>query len=143
MAASIKYRKLQDYKYQLMEKYVHDTGWRLPERAAMAGGWTTLSKTGKLTIKKGYAWDGPSGPAIDTSNFMRGSLVHDALYQLMREGLLPGRKRKPADVLLWLICLEDGMSQTRADYVFHAVRVFGGRSARARTEPERVILEAP
>ncbi|MCP3986433.1 MAG: hypothetical protein GY723_18790 [bacterium] len=143
MAASIKYRKLTDYKYQLMEKYVHETQWLLAERVATSGGWTALSKTGKLTVKKGYAWDGPSGPTIDTPNFMRGSLVHDALYQLMRERLLPGRKRKPADVLLWLICLEDGMSRTRADYVFHAVRAFGGRAARPRQRPEQVIIEAP
>ncbi len=143
MAASIKSRKLTDYKYQLMEKYVHSTRWSLSEKTATSGGWVALSKTGKLTIKKGYAWDGPSGPTIDTRDFMRGSLIHDALYQLMREGLLPGRKRKPADVLLWLVCLEDGMSRTRADYVFHAVRVFGGRAARARRKPEQVILEAP
>ena len=93
--------------------------------------------------EKGYAWDGPSGPAIDTKNFMRGSLVHDACYQLMREGLLPQDKRKPSDVLLWLICLDDGMSRTRADYVYHAVRTFAGRSARPRKGPGSVIIKAP
>jgi len=43
---------------------------------------------GGLLIKAGYSWDGPSGSAIDTKNFMQGSLVHDALYQLLRENIL-------------------------------------------------------
>jgi len=62
---------------------------------------------------------------------MRGSLVHDGCYQLMREKLLPARKRRPADELLRLICLEDGMSRVRADYVFHAVRAFGASSSKS------------
>jgi hypothetical protein len=114
--AYIKYRKIEGYKYQLMEKYVHETGWTL---------------------------DGPSGPTIDTKSFMRGSLVHDGCYQLMREKLLPQNKRKPADVILWLVCIADGMSRTRADYVYHAVRTFGGRSARPPKKPKQVIIRAP
>jgi hypothetical protein len=141
--AYIKYRKLDSYKYQLMERYVHDTQWALAKPLETGGKWVVLSKTGRLTLKKGYAWDGPSGPTIDTKNFMRGSLVHDALYQLIREKLLPGNKRKPADVLLWLICLEDGMSRTRADYVYHAVRAFGGGAARPPKRPKRTIIRAP
>ncbi|MGH7536144.1 MAG: DUF1353 domain-containing protein, partial [Gemmatimonadales bacterium] len=42
----------------------------------------SLQGRGYLTVKEGYAWDGPSGPTVDTKDFMRGSLVHDALYQL-------------------------------------------------------------
>ena len=38
-----------------------------------------------LYISKGYSWDGPSGPAIDTPDWIKASLVHDALYQLIRE----------------------------------------------------------
>ena len=141
--ASIQYRKIDNYKYQLMEKYVHETQWTLPIRVETSGKWIALSKTGRLSLKRGYAWDGPSGPTIDTKNFMRGSLVHDACYQLMREKLLPQSKRKPADVLLWLICIEDGMSRTRADYVYHAVRIFAGRSARPAKKPKPVIIKAP
>ncbi|MDJ0785551.1 MAG: hypothetical protein QNK05_02015 [Myxococcota bacterium] len=126
-----------------MERYVHETGWELPERVVSPGGWVSLTRSGRLTLKKGYAWDGPSGPTIDTKDFLRGSLVHDACYQLMRERLLPGRRRKPADVLLWLICLEDGMPKPRADYVYHAVRVFGGRAARPPRRPRSQILVAP
>jgi len=80
-----------------------------------------------LWVDKRYAWDGPSGPTIDTENFMRGSLVHDALYQLIKEGYLDKKVwRLYADKILRKICLEDGMSKFRAWYVYHSVRWFGG-----------------
>jgi hypothetical protein len=141
--AYIKYRKIDGYKYQLMEKYVHETQWALPKAVETGGKWVILSKTGKLTLKKGYAWDGPSGPTIDSKNFMRGSLVHDGCYQLIREKLIPPRKRKPADVLLWLICLEDGMARVRADYVYHAVRAFGAGAAKPSKKIKPVVIKAP
>ena len=31
LPAYIKYRKIDGYKYQLMEKYVHETQWPLPD----------------------------------------------------------------------------------------------------------------
>ncbi len=39
---------------------------------------------GVLTIRSGYAWDGPGGPAMDTPAAMYGSLSHDALYHHSR-----------------------------------------------------------
>lgn len=76
-----------------------------------------LYASGWLCVCATYAWDGPSGPTIDTPNFMRGSLFHDALYQLMREGLLPQSCRKAADELLRVHCREDGMPWLRAYWV--------------------------
>jgi len=46
-----------------------------------------LTQAGLLTICQGYAWDGASGPTIDTKSSMRAALVHDALDQLLREGM--------------------------------------------------------
>ena len=132
MPASIYYRELKAYKYQLMDRYVHETGITSPTAVKSGGQWITMTKTGRLTIKKGYAWDGPSGPTIDSKNFMRGSLVHDAIYQLIRERLLVGRLRKKADQILYDICREDGMSKLRAEYVYNAVRVFGGSAVKPR-----------
>ncbi len=80
-----------------------------------------LNIVGLLTISKGYAWDGASG-AWDTKTFMRGSLVHDALCQLINEGLLPKHCQEEADNLLKEICLEDGMNPIRAWWVHRAVR---------------------
>jgi len=135
------YRKLHRYKYQLMQPYTIDVGIK---------GYSTdtpylrLEEDGMLEIKKGYAWDGPSGPTIDTLNFMRGSLVHDALYQLIRMEVLPFSLREHADMLLRRICREDGMSWFRAWYVYKAVQWFGGASARPGTErPDRIICVPP
>lgn len=83
----------------------------------------------KLTIHGGYAWDGPSGPTIDTKSFMRGSLVHDVLYEAMRKGFLSKNFRYPADKLLRDMCIEDGMWRWRAAWVYAAVRKAGGPSA--------------
>ncbi|TDI37014.1 MAG: hypothetical protein E2P02_23725 [Acidobacteria bacterium] len=143
MHKQICYRKLKDYKYQLMEPYIHETGLKIPKRISTTANWLNMTKSGRLTVKKGYAWDGPSGPTIDTKNFMRGSLVHDALYQMMREKLLPQRMRKAADIMLRDLCRHDGMSHARADYVYHAVRVFGGKAAKPSKKATQVIIKAP
>jgi len=116
------------YKYQLKEPCVL-TIEIFPDRPIETE-YVDLSTDGKLVIKKGYAWDGPSGPTIDTKSFMQGSLVHDALYQLMRLNKLDhDQYRETADRILQRICKEDGMWSLRAWAVYHAVRVFGNPSA--------------
>lgn len=130
------------YKYQLVEPYRH----RLPATFEVTrhyddGLYLSLDLAGVLSIRAGYAWDGPSGPTIDTRNFMRPSLVHDALYQLMREGHLPQSARAAADDLLYDLCVADGMSRLRAWVVYRAVRLFAGPAARG--DHRRPILEAP
>jgi len=101
----------------------------------------SLSVLGKLIVKPGYAYDGPSGPTpFDTKNFMRGSLFHDALYQLMREGYIGGHEdRKRADQVLRDICRTDGMSKVRSWWVYRAVRI----GAKNSSEVGRPIQEAP
>ena len=90
---SIQYKA--GYKYQLVADYVISVS--LPTTAETM----FLSLTeGQLFIRAGYAWDGPSGPAIDTKNFMRGSLVHDAIYQLITDGHVPEHYRWYADRML-------------------------------------------
>ncbi len=61
---------------------------------------------------------------------MRGSVVHDALYQLMREGRLNRDDwREAADDELTRLCLQDGMSKPRAWWVNKGVRWFAKRAA--------------
>lgn len=128
--AQIKYRS--GYKYQLTEAYTVQTALR--PATNINHGFIALTPSGLLVICSGYAWDGPSGPTIDTKNFMRGSLVHDALYQLMREKLLDCGWRETADAELRRICIEDGMSWLRAWWVFKAVRMAGESSAEWQEE---------
>ena len=125
-ASKIRYRG--GYKYQLVDDYCTQVTPK-PEKFILTP-FVRLDLDGYLYIVSGYAWDGPSGPAIDTSNFMRGSLVHDALYQLMRLGHLEaGKHRKMADEDLRRLCLEDGMSSIRAWWVYQGVRFGAGPAA--------------
>ncbi len=124
----IRYRS--GYKYQLVDEYAVEVTVIPEENIHMD--FMDLSTSGELVINKAYAWDGPSGPSIDTKNFMRGSLVHDALYQIMRwkpEKLPAKRWRKNADLDLKRICIEDGMARFRAWYVYLALRLFGDPAA--------------
>lgn len=127
------YRHLHRYKYQLVDDYVVPTPFA--GRPATTE-YIDLLDDGRLLVKKGYAWDGPSGPTFDTLDFMRGSLVHDALYQLMRLGALDDSEenRLVADRMLRDICVADGMSRLRASWVFLAVHVFG--ASHAKLDPD-------
>ena len=134
------YRELRKYKYQLVEEYA------LPipiKDQSITESFMELDPEGLLLIKKGYAWDGPSGPTWDTLNFMRGSLVHDALYQLIRLRHLKPSYREQADRLLRDLCMEDGMSRLRASYVYRSVRWFAGAAATPGTQQPDVITCVP
>lgn len=123
----ISYKK--GYKYQLSENYVTNIDLK-PEQEDIETRYIDLTTEGKLTIKGGYAWDGPSGPTFDTLNFMRGSLVHDALYQLMRNEKLDKEMfREPADRLLQSMCREDGMGWLRTKWVYWALHNWGDPAA--------------
>ncbi len=61
----------------------------------------------RLQVYTRYAWDGPSGPTFDTPTNMRASLFHDALCQLINDGLLDKKYRRYADELLRTHMLED------------------------------------
>lgn len=135
----ITYRKLPHYKYQLLEPYEHQTDLR-DVTVATPGDWVRLEASGIIAFKSGYAWDGPSGPTIDTQNFMRGSLVHDGLYQLIRECDTFGMEhREYADELIRDICRKDGMSWIRSTIVYYALRWFGERAATRKPRKDERI----
>ena len=131
------YRNLTGYKYETLTSEVFQT----PDIIAEIDTEYIKISAGMMLIKERYAWDGPSGPTFDTRTFMRGSLCHDALYQLIREGSLPKTHRKYADELLRQICIEDGMNKIRAWYVYRAVRIFGRFTSRPRKNPRGQSIE--
>lgn len=139
---AIRYRKLEKYKYKLMVPFCTDL--ELQPAGVVDTPYIRLSRDGVLRISASYAWDGPSGPAVDTRTFMRASLVHDALYQLMRGKYLDFRRdRHFADDLLKKMCLEDGMFPLRAWYIHKALRLFGRRSARPHDSTACKVFDAP
>lgn len=138
----IKYRS--GYKYWLAEEYQVKVSI-IPENDVPVDktikSFIELNTEGVLVIKKGYAWDGPSGPTIDIPSFMRGSLVHDALYQLLRREDIEQKWRDEADEELRRICREDGMWRIYSNWVHWAVRKFGKRGA--DPESRKKIHKAP
>ncbi len=132
-----KYKMLADYHIDL-SKYgirpLHDI--KLP--------FLELTRDGVLTLRRDYLSDGASGPARDTTNIIRAAFIHDALYQLLRLGILFlnarglalrwGQVRKRADKVLRGISLEDGVWMVRRFIDFWGLR-FGGRRAAL---PEKV-----
>ena len=133
----IRYR--EGYKYQLAEDYSVLVPFYRASPAETE--WLRLSALGWLLIRGGYCWDGPSGPTIDTASAMRGSLLHDSLYQLIRLGHLGADCRAVADQVYEDACLEDGMLAVRAWAHFKALRLFGGSSA--EPSAEKPMLTAP
>lgn len=128
------------YKYQLARDYVVDISI-LPSED-IGTDFIGLTVRGRLSVKEGYAWDGPSGPVQDTKETMRASLVHDALYQLMRLDALSARThRKAADRIFRDLCKEDGVSGFWANKFYKALRRFGKPAA--SPENKKKIHSAP
>jgi hypothetical protein len=122
----IRYRS--DYKYQLADSYKITIS--ITPKTNIDTDFIDLDIDGNLLVKEGYAWDGPSGPVKDTEENMRASLVHDALYQLMRNKELSSRThRRAADQLFKDLCKADGVSNFWASAYYKALRKFGKPAA--------------
>jgi len=122
----VKYKS--GYKYQLVEDETFKTKFRPIEQ--IHTDYLHLHDDGTLLIEKGYCWDGPSGPTFDTITFMKGSCLHDALYQLMRMDKLPCSQWRIADRELEKQCLRDGMWSLRAKWVMAGLKFARGKAAR-------------
>ncbi len=120
----MKYRSLKHWKYELLESMeipvdIPQTAYSYPIEGKYIALWDGL-----LTARDRYAWDGPSGPTFDTPTNMRASLFHDALCQLIGEGLLGKKYRKYADELLRTLMLEDQLKDADGLLVIYGA---GGR----------------
>ena len=128
----MKYRKV-NYKYVLEQDYYA----RIPFQLQIKKSPTTFidiwyrddGECHALVIHMGYAWDGCSGPTIDTKGTMEASLVHDALYQLTRLGAYPLSKRKYIDKLFLTLLKKNKVNLIRRWYFYLAVRLFGKKAA--------------
>ncbi len=134
----IQYRS--GYKHQLAEDFCVWTDVKPDLRIRTK--FITLDATGILEIRSGYSWDGASGPIADTPEVMRASLVHDALYELMRNGKLSVRDhRDAADRLFEKICVEDGVSELVAKIYY--LGLLHGAAYYASPQAKRIVHEAP
>lgn len=137
----MKYTKLTSYKYKLQE----DLEVEIPEltKYEVLHDYFSMND-GKIYIKKGYAWDGVSGPTIDTKSTFVAGLVHDALYQGMRENLLPASEKITADKIFRRLLRNNGMTWFRSWYFYHAVKWFGKSHVKSKKHGEEMyqVFEA-
>lgn len=141
MAAGDRIRYRAGYKYQLVNDYQVQLRFIRPEYDIETE-FIRLTRDGLLWIRHGYAWDGPSGTTFDTPDSMRGSLVHDALYQLIRDGYLYLKEhREHADREFLVILFEDKMNPKRAQLWYAAVRLLA--EGAAKISGDRPLREAP
>lgn len=122
-----KYYEGGNKKYVLAETYSDIIPFSYS--SAINSSYACFDLSNRITIYKGYEWDGASGPTIDTENTMDGSLVHDVMYQWIREGFLKMKYRKEADKCIRDMCIIDGMSKLRANYWYFFLRLFGRSAA--------------
>jgi hypothetical protein len=85
----------------------------------------SLNSKGYIVVKRGFQWDGPSGPALNTVNTLGASLVHDVLYRAMRRGLIRKRWKGKADKLYRRMLKGAGVGYFRRWYHWAAVALFG------------------
>ena len=119
------------YKYQLEEFY----SVKMDLGRVHSSKYISISPK-RLQIHAGYAWDGPSGPVRDTKKTMRASLIHDALYQLLREVILMPSFKDQADQIFKQICIEDGVPRWRAHLYCLALKKFGKPAADPKNRKE-------
>jgi len=100
-----------------------------------------LYEDGWVWIRAGYAWDGASGPTKDTKTSMRGSLLHDSLYQLIRLEALPDIVREASDIELKKRCLQDGMWEVRVNVWERVLKKVGKYFADPKKK--KIELRAP
>jgi len=128
--------KKRAYKYQVLRDFTIYTalcGFDVTNE------WYFLTPEGWLTIRKGYAWDGASGPTWDDETNYVASLVHDVFYQMMRRGELPQSCKEYADDLLQTMMVERGASEIRAKIYHDGVTIGGKSSCELGTDDEGVM----
>jgi len=121
----------EGYKYQVSEDEGYVCKLRKNPFVKFENDYFEVTADGWLWIKKGYAYDGASGPTVDTANTYRASAVHDARYQLMRMGVIPRSYRKSADIEMYRMLREDGMWYARAKPWYIGLRVGAGKYVKA------------
>ena len=123
------------WPYEVQEDHCHD--WMRRPRAGSnpARGIqacdgcmvVTFHAVKAVTLYAGYAWDGNSGPAVNTLTCLRASALHDAWCQAMGVDIFENSFRNWAAGAseYQRICRQDGMSWLRAKGRYVAITGYG------------------
>ncbi len=132
-----KLKYLQGMKYVLSEDIIFQTpvlGYNITDQ------FFTLSENGKLLIRTGFAWDGASGPTIDTKDCLAASLVHDVFCICMRDYRISYAQWQPTiNKFFRDMCIANGMPVWRADLWHKGVTI--GDAGNPIQGPDRKVLE--
>jgi hypothetical protein len=102
----------------------------------------SLTMDGTLRIAAGFRW---RSKVILWGNryTVRASLVHHAVYSLMRRGLIESKHRKAADCLFFTVLFQTDMPGVCVWLRYASVRLFGARLAARQRERGPLELWAP
>lgn len=131
----MKYSKYK-YKFKVEENFSIELPFKIPD---FVHPYASL-KDGILSVKRGYAWDGASGPVINTRDTLVASLVHDVLYQAMRLNLIKSSEenKKITDKNFFEILKMNGVNSIRRKVWYFAVRFFGKKSTKSLQDNDKV-----
>lgn len=127
------------YKYTLDEGYLYHLSF--DTKTTVVFGKIELDGD-ILKLRAGFGWDGASGPAIDTEDILRASAIHDALWELMKQGLLDQRYKKAIDSEFASILEEDGMPLFRRWYLLKAVSSYSSVSSLNERELSQKVMKS-
>lgn len=126
---------IDGYKYQMAESGCMQTEIYPP--ADINTPFYSISAKGRIVAHSGYAWDGISGPMLNTKTMMRASLFHDICCQAINDGQLDPSWRPQADKEFKRIAKMDGAFGLRVWYAYRAVCAYT-KLRNGSKQPERV-----
>ena len=112
------------WKFKLDAPYAYDLHFQVFD--SIGSRWVSLLPRHLMLLASEYFWDGITGfPRwFQPRCMLRGSLIHDAGLQLIKEGLLSPTYRERFDEEFRLTCLEDGTPTWVANLAYNAVRLY-------------------
>jgi hypothetical protein len=128
----------QPYKHQLDHDEVFQTAFR--PKVAIHTRYISMTTGGLMTIRMGYAWDGASGPVFDTKKNHHAGLCHDAIYQLMRMGMLDMEMWRDADKEFTKLCSIYGTGRIVVAMYSAGLRLANGKYANPKERKKVLYL---
>ncbi len=155
VGSEFQYRDVRSYKFQLFDDLTCETGITIHGTSVQSASepgsdgrpFVTMDAGGTLLIHAWYSWDGPSFIPGHARRMIRGSLVHDALYQLIRDECFPVESRirwtvaREADVLMRRLFIADGTPVILAWFFFAVIRLFGRHFEEPGSKPSPPCLQ--
>ena len=134
-AGGLKFRKnggkwpyvvLEDYFYQWENNPI---GGDSKQTSISTSGGRVVADfaAGAVTLKEGYAWDGNSGPAVNTLKCLRASALHDVWCQAMQLEIYERsfRNWRRGAKEYRTVCHRDGMGLIRRWFRYCALLTYG------------------